>query len=161
MTVGGVGADGPVGALDEAVRNRQTPELRVSYAATPSSSQTDTHGVIQGNNTMNKAEVLVDWLTANDGKQLVVVDSGLKAAAAAIASTAVPLVLRITLNRPSRGNAINQRMAEQLLAIYELVRQLATQQPSRIRWLLLTGAGKYFCSGKRAVHMYSLYYVMK
>ena len=95
---------------------------------------------------MSEQEVLVEWLTANNStKQLMVVGSGLLNDQ--LSNAAGTLVLRITLNRPRRGNAINKRMAEQLLEVYALVRKMATTQPTRIRWLLLTGAGKYFCSG--------------
>jgi 2-(1,2-epoxy-1,2-dihydrophenyl)acetyl-CoA isomerase len=48
----------------------------------------------------------------------------------------------ITLNRPDRGNALNEELGEQLLAtIKELSRDAS------IRVLVITGAGRSFCTG--------------
>ncbi|KAI8081394.1 ClpP/crotonase-like domain-containing protein [Halteromyces radiatus] len=51
-------------------------------------------------------------------------------------------VATITLNRPKKGNALTVAMNEQLLTILP---KLATDP--QVRVLILTGAGKYFCTG--------------
>jgi enoyl-CoA hydratase/carnithine racemase len=51
-------------------------------------------------------------------------------------------IQRITLNRPSRLNALNQPLAERLLAHFEGLRRDAS-----IRVLIVRGAGKSFCAG--------------
>ena len=51
-------------------------------------------------------------------------------------------VARITLNRPDQGNALNQPMADALLAVAMKV----AHDPS-IRVVTLTGAGRMFCVG--------------
>lgn len=110
-------------------------------------------------------EVLVDWLTATaavvdsastdnqrpGGQLFNVVGTGLPPPITTTSRSSndvsQSLILRITLNRPRRGNAINQQMAQRLLRIYASVRQLVATNPAMIRFILLTGAGKYFCSG--------------
>jgi enoyl-CoA hydratase/carnithine racemase len=53
-------------------------------------------------------------------------------------------VLQVTLNRPQFGNAINTRMGQELLALW----QGLTEDPGAVRCVLLTGAGeKIFCAG--------------
>ena len=53
-------------------------------------------------------------------------------------------VLQVTLNRPQFGNAINTRMGQELLALW----QGLTEDPGTVRCVLLTGAGeKIFCAG--------------
>jgi len=53
-------------------------------------------------------------------------------------------VLQVTLNRPQFGNAINTRMGQELLALW----QGLTEDASGVRCVLLTGAGeKIFCAG--------------
>ncbi|KAI8391704.1 ClpP/crotonase-like domain-containing protein [Radiomyces spectabilis] len=51
-------------------------------------------------------------------------------------------VATVTLNRPRKGNALTASMNEKLLTILP---QLA--EDPQVRVLVLTGAGKYFCSG--------------
>src|SRR5689334_20436973 len=51
-------------------------------------------------------------------------------------------VQRLTLNRPDRLNAINQPMADTLLAHFEGLRR-----NEEIRVVTLKGAGRAFCSG--------------
>jgi len=51
-------------------------------------------------------------------------------------------LLRLTLNRPSSGNAITLSMARQLM----LAATVAETDPS-VRCVLLTASGKYFCVG--------------
>jgi enoyl-CoA hydratase/carnithine racemase len=51
-------------------------------------------------------------------------------------------IQRLTLNRPARLNALNQPMAERLLAHFEGLRR-----DTSIRVLILRGAGKSFCAG--------------
>lgn len=51
-------------------------------------------------------------------------------------------VARITLNRPERGNALNQPMADALLDA-----ALRSANDSEVRCVVLTGAGKMFCVG--------------
>jgi 2-(1,2-epoxy-1,2-dihydrophenyl)acetyl-CoA isomerase len=51
-------------------------------------------------------------------------------------------VARITLNRPERGNALNQPMADALLDA-----ALHAANDPEIRCVVLTGAGKMFCVG--------------
>jgi 2-(1,2-epoxy-1,2-dihydrophenyl)acetyl-CoA isomerase len=51
-------------------------------------------------------------------------------------------VARITLNRPERGNAINQPMADALLNA-----ALLCANDPEVRCVVLTGAGKMFCVG--------------
>lgn len=58
-------------------------------------------------------------------------------------SEAAPRVLLLALNRPERANAINTKMAEELLAVFQ---DLASHGPET-RCLLLTGTGKTFCAG--------------
>lgn len=57
----------------------------------------------------------------------------------------------VTLNRPEKLNALVGDMREQLLATLERVRNLGTA-----RVLVLTGAGRGFCSGGDVQHMVSL-----
>lgn len=54
-----------------------------------------------------------------------------------------PLVAHITLNRPKRGNAITPVMASELMKAFE---EIEKHTPP-VRALVLTGAGKYFCTG--------------
>jgi len=65
------------------------------------------------------------------------------------AITAPPVLLdvtdgtaRITLNRPERGNAFNQPMADSFLEA-----GLRVANDTRVRCVVLTGAGKMFCVG--------------
>jgi len=51
-------------------------------------------------------------------------------------------VARITLNRPERGNALNQPMADALLDA-----ALRSANDKEVRCVILTGAGKMFCVG--------------
>lgn len=51
-------------------------------------------------------------------------------------------VARITLNRPERGNALNQPMADALLDA-----ALRSANDPEVRCVVLTGAGKMFCVG--------------
>ncbi|ORZ10475.1 enoyl-CoA hydratase [Absidia repens] len=51
-------------------------------------------------------------------------------------------VATITLNRPKKGNALTATMNEQLL---DILPKLAADP--QVRVLVLTGAGKYFCTG--------------
>ena len=53
-------------------------------------------------------------------------------------------VLQVTLNRPEVGNAINTRMGQELLAVW----QQLTEDAQDLRAVVLTGAGnKIFCAG--------------
>ena len=54
-----------------------------------------------------------------------------------------PKVARITLNRPERGNAITALMASELTDCFRYIEAKRTE----IRVLVLTGAGRYFCTG--------------
>ncbi|MFN3524929.1 MAG: enoyl-CoA hydratase/isomerase family protein [Paracoccus sp. (in: a-proteobacteria)] len=51
-------------------------------------------------------------------------------------------IARLVLNRPDRGNALNQPLADELA---EAALSVATDR--RIRAVLLTGAGRLFCAG--------------
>lgn len=51
-------------------------------------------------------------------------------------------VAKITLFRPQRGNALTTEMG---LELQKALRQL--QENSSIRVIILTGSGKYFCTG--------------
>lgn len=51
-------------------------------------------------------------------------------------------VCAITLNRPEQRNAINRRMAEELIAAFTRVRD-----EDSVKVVVLTGAGKSFCAG--------------
>jgi methylglutaconyl-CoA hydratase len=51
-------------------------------------------------------------------------------------------VATITLNRPKRGNSLTAKLNEQLLATMQKV-----AADANIRILILTGSGKYFCTG--------------
>ncbi len=51
-------------------------------------------------------------------------------------------VATISMNRPDRYNALNVRMAEELLNVI-----LACEEDREIRALVLTGAGRAFCAG--------------
>ncbi|MDP5172299.1 MAG: enoyl-CoA hydratase-related protein [Bacteroidia bacterium] len=52
-------------------------------------------------------------------------------------------IARITLNRPDRYNAFNEEMSRELMAVLKICRQ----EPG-IRVIVITGAGKAFCSGQ-------------
>ena len=53
-------------------------------------------------------------------------------------------VLQVTLNRPDVGNAINTRMGQELLELW----QRLTDDAQGVRCVVLTGAGsKIFCAG--------------
>lgn len=55
-----------------------------------------------------------------------------------------PQVLQITLNRPEVSNAMNTRMGEELLAVYDAL----GADPAAYRAVVLTGAGgRAFCAG--------------
>lgn len=51
-------------------------------------------------------------------------------------------ILKITLNRPESYNALNQELVDELLNEF-----LRASQSEEVRAILLTGAGKAFCSG--------------
>jgi 2-(1,2-epoxy-1,2-dihydrophenyl)acetyl-CoA isomerase len=51
-------------------------------------------------------------------------------------------IARIVLNRPERGNTINQAMADQLVKA-----AIVCAKESSIRCVVLTGAGRLFCAG--------------
>jgi 2-(1,2-epoxy-1,2-dihydrophenyl)acetyl-CoA isomerase len=51
-------------------------------------------------------------------------------------------VARLTLNRPDKGNLIDQAMAEALVAAAQ-----ACDRDAAIRCVVLTGAGRFFCAG--------------
>jgi 2-(1,2-epoxy-1,2-dihydrophenyl)acetyl-CoA isomerase len=48
----------------------------------------------------------------------------------------------VTLNRPERFNAINQKLSEELISLIE-----SLNENEKIRALIITGAGEAFCSG--------------
>ena len=48
----------------------------------------------------------------------------------------------VTLNRPERFNAINQKMSEELISLIE-----SLNEDKKTRALIITGAGQAFCSG--------------
>jgi enoyl-CoA hydratase/carnithine racemase len=53
-------------------------------------------------------------------------------------------ILLITLNRPNVGNALNTRMGEEMLAVF----QALEAEPGAYRCVILTGAGeRVFCAG--------------
>ncbi len=52
-------------------------------------------------------------------------------------------VLTVTLDRPDRLNALNEQMAAELVEVVDLA-----QRSPEVRCLVLTGAGKGFCSGQ-------------
>lgn len=55
-----------------------------------------------------------------------------------------PHVLRVTLNRPQVGNALNTQMGHDLLDLWTRL----TEDPGEIRCIVLTGSGdKIFCAG--------------
>ena len=54
----------------------------------------------------------------------------------------IPLIATITLNRPKRGNALTESMAREILAALD-----QCERNPRVRLLVLTGVGKYFCTG--------------
>ena len=55
-----------------------------------------------------------------------------------------PHVLRVTLNRPQVGNALNTQMGRDLLDLWTRL----TEDPGEVRCVVLTGAGeKIFCAG--------------
>lgn len=51
-------------------------------------------------------------------------------------------ILRITLNRPDKLNALNQDLLNALLHTFE-----EAKQDKRVRAIMITGAGKAFCAG--------------
>lgn len=60
------------------------------------------------------------------------------------AEMAGPHVLKVTLNRPQVGNALNTQMGRDLLDLWTGL----TEDPGEVRCIVLTGAGeKIFCSG--------------
>lgn len=61
-------------------------------------------------------------------------------------------VLTITLNRPERYNAFNETMSIELGAALR-----AAQRDAGVRCLVLTGAGKAFCSGQDLQEVQQLY----
>jgi enoyl-CoA hydratase len=61
-----------------------------------------------------------------------------------LAELVQPSVLRVTLNRPAAANALNTRMAEELLAVWSGL----AADPGEVRAVVLTGAGeRAFCAG--------------
>ena len=62
----------------------------------------------------------------------------------ATAEMAGPHVLKVTLNRPQVGNALNTQMGRDLLDLWTGL----TEDPGEVRCIVLTGAGeKIFCAG--------------
>lgn len=60
------------------------------------------------------------------------------------AEMALPHVLKVTLNRPLVGNALNTQMGRDLLDLWTGL----TEDPGEVRCIVLTGAGeKIFCAG--------------
>lgn len=57
------------------------------------------------------------------------------------APTATPVVV-LTLNRPEKNNAFTPQMAESLTQAYQMF-----HNDSRVRVVVLTGAGRLFCAG--------------
>ena len=57
-------------------------------------------------------------------------------------------VLRITLNRPERHNALSMRLSEELTGALELVRRSQT-----VKVLVIQGAGETFCAGDDITEM--------
>ncbi|KAF6828427.1 hypothetical protein CPLU01_08510 [Colletotrichum plurivorum] len=57
------------------------------------------------------------------------------------APTATKVIL-VTLNRPQKHNAVNENILVELESIYNLL-----DRDERVRTIVLTGAGKSFCSG--------------
>ncbi|HEX2908172.1 MAG TPA: enoyl-CoA hydratase-related protein, partial [Phototrophicaceae bacterium] len=51
-------------------------------------------------------------------------------------------VLKITLNRPDKLNALNERLLGELAAAFQ-----AAETDATVRVVVLTGAGRGFCSG--------------
>jgi len=51
-------------------------------------------------------------------------------------------VATITLNRPQRGNSLTPNMVQQLIDAFEKIKD-----NKDIRVVVLTGSGKYFCTG--------------
>jgi methylglutaconyl-CoA hydratase len=51
-------------------------------------------------------------------------------------------VALVTLNRPSKGNSLNGNMGNQLINILQ-----SLEKDPKTRIVVLTGAGKYFCTG--------------
>lgn len=69
----------------------------------------------------------------------------LKTAYATLALEQVgPHVLQVTLNRPEAGNALNTRMGQEMLQLWNAL----TEDAGSVRCVVLTGAGsKIFCAG--------------
>ena len=51
-------------------------------------------------------------------------------------------IATITLNRPEKLNALNPKMAEELLDVFNVV-----AQDNDARVVIITGAGRAFCAG--------------
>lgn len=61
---------------------------------------------------------------------------------AAVLYTVRNAVATVTLNRPERGNSLSGDMVSRLLEVFELVEAAVD-----VHVVVLTGAGKYFCTG--------------
>jgi enoyl-CoA hydratase len=57
-------------------------------------------------------------------------------------------VVRITLNRPERRNALSMQLSEELTAALELVRSSRS-----VKVLVIAGAGETFCAGDDITEM--------
>lgn len=53
----------------------------------------------------------------------------------------VTKVMVVTLNRPERHNAVNGNILEELVSVFNMI-----DGDERVRAVVLTGAGKSFCS---------------
>jgi len=60
-------------------------------------------------------------------------------------------ILHITLNRPDKRNALNEHMIADLYTVLESYRE-----ESRLRGVILSGAGKAFCAGADIAYLQSL-----
>lgn len=61
-----------------------------------------------------------------------------------LVTTPAPHVLQVTMNRPEASNAVNTRMGQEMLQLFEDI----NLDPKDIRCIVLTGAGdKAFCAG--------------
>lgn len=54
-----------------------------------------------------------------------------------------PHIILVEMNRPHAANALNTRMAAELIEFFEAV----SMEPSKVRCIVLTGAGNAFCAG--------------
>jgi enoyl-CoA hydratase len=172
-----VGPDGGSAAGSDAIRNRLEGLLAMKPKITPTSSQVVIAGDValmsnrwrmtlgvgdgepaglDGESTeVARRQPDGGWLYVIDNPALAVAASTVHAAAASSPPAFEQLIyeqdgslVRITLNRPQRRNALSMQLSQELMSAFELV-----QSSESAKVLVIQGAGDTFCAGDDITEM--------